>query len=303
MYNIIPFIAIIASLAVILFIVVRKFPTLRSIDTEALSSEKQSKLHEKIVIDRIKRRLSGLGKIGKMPVVGKVFNTTNNKIKKVYHRLLDLEKKHRFINSKKVKEVREKVLSSGSIGRYGKEERTLNEANMLLSENELESAEKKFIDVIGMNSENIEAYEGLGEVYINLNQNDSARETFEHITKLDVDNSNAFYKLGNISFSEGDVDTARENYIKANNLKKHDVLILTALSDSCQELEYNEEAVSYLKEIINLEPNNPRYLDSLISISIKIKDKGLAESSLGKLKDVNPENKKIKGYEDKIKLL
>lgn len=303
MYNIIPFIAITVSLAVILFIVVRKFPTLRSIDTESLSSEKQNKLHEKIVIDRIKRRLSGFGKVGKFPIFYNVFNLMNNKVKKIHNRLLDLERKHRFINSKKVKEVKERVLSSGSIGKYGKEDRALNDANILLAENNFESAEKKFIEVIGMNPENVKAYEGLGEVYINLGQNDSAMETFNHIAKLDPNNSGAYYKMGNISFSGGDFDIARENYIKANNLKKHDMLILTALSDVCQELEYNEEAASYLREIINLEPNNPRYLDSLIAVSIKTKDRVLAESSLSKLKEVNPENKKIKEYQDKINSL
>ena len=58
--------------------------------------------------------------------------------------------------------------------------------------------------------------------------------------------------------------------------------------------------MSYLKEAVTIESGNPKYLDRLIELSIILKDKNLAETSLSKLKEINPENKKINEYKDKI---
>jgi len=295
MYNIIPFIIIMASLAVILFIIIKKFPTLSSIDVESLSKEKQNRLHEKIVMDRIKRRLVKISKIIKIPFLKKGMELLKTKSAFFYKRLVDLERKYKLYRPKK--EHHENFFPEEE----SKEQKILEKAFFLLEASDFNSAEKKFIKVISINPKNIKAYEGLGEVYLHSNQNKSAEEVWEYIIKLDQRNSDAYFKLGNLNFERGNIDLAREYYLKANKFKKHSAPILIGLSDACQLLGYNEEALSYIKEAVNLEPNNPRHLDRLIDISIKTKDKGLAENSLDKLREVNPENKKIEDYKNKIK--
>src|SRR3989338_8333918 len=102
MYNIIPFIIIVFSLMVILFIIVRKFPMLSSIDVESTLKDRQTKLHEKIIIDRIRRRIIGWVNIKNIPIVNNVFNRLVSQSKLFYNKLITLEKKHRlFIGGKK----------------------------------------------------------------------------------------------------------------------------------------------------------------------------------------------------------
>lgn len=293
MYNIIPFLIIIASLSIILFIIIRKFPTLSSVDTEASPKEKQSRLHEKIVVGRIKRRFAGWLNIKKISLVSKWFIGLKNSLKTFHERLIDLEKKNRFIGFKK----RKKALGDD------REIGVLREAENLFKENKPEEAEKKFIEVIKLNAHNMDAYRGLGEIYLELKQYNQAKEVFEYIIKFDERDSDAYFKLGTVKQGEGDTSTAREYYLKANKLSPGSIKTLAGLIDTCRSLNFNEEALGYLKEAINIEPNNPRYLDQLIDIGIILKDKELAIENLDKLKEVNPENKKIEEYKKVIKEL
>ena len=185
----------------------------------------------------------------------------------------------------------------------GKFEIILEEAKSLLTDNNLAEAEKKFIEAISLNPQNVKAYKGLGKIYLELKQYEQAKEVFEHILKLDNKDSYAYFALGDISLNNGDAVSARENYLKAVEYKKHNASMLIELAKTCQTLGYNEEALSHLKEAVNIDPNNPNYLDYLIKASIDLKDKNLAENILYKLEKINPENKKIEEYENLIKEL
>ena len=51
---------------------------------------------------------------------------------------------------------------------------------------------------------------------------------------------------------------------------------------------------------MELEPENPKYIDKLIEISIIVGNKKIAKSGLSQLKKVNPENNKLALFEQKI---
>ncbi|MBT4277412.1 tetratricopeptide repeat protein [Candidatus Falkowbacteria bacterium] len=291
MYDIIPFSIIIISLAIILFIVVRKFPALSSVDIDSLSEEKQSKLHEQIVISRIKNRFKKIVSSKKISFLTKPGIFLKNNFRLLYKKLLNLEKKYKFSKTK-IKEITDKEIY--------KREDALTEAQTLLKDNNLDLAEKKFVEALNLDPQNIKAYEGLSEIYMKLDQDDQAIEVLNHIIKIEENNSQAYFKLGQINFNQGDIKEAREYYLKAVKFKPHYPPILLALANVCQSLEFNEEALSYLKEAVTIESGNPKYLDRLIELSIILKDKNLAETSLSKLKEINPENKKINEYKDKI---
>ena len=67
-----------------------------------------------------------------------------------------------------------------------------------------------------------------------------------------------------------------------------------------KEADQLSEAREKLSEALKISPNNPRYLDTMLEISIMKKDKILAQSTYDKLAEVNPENKKLKEWERKI---
>ena len=291
MYNIIPLGIIIISLIIILLIIIRKFPALSSVNPEPTPEEEQNKLREKLVIERIKRRLREISGVEKVKFFRQVNDLFKKKFLGFYKKLLTLEKKYKLT---KFKETGVKDQDKEKIKIF------LREASELIKGDNLEEAEKKLLKIIEIDPYNVSAYEGLGDIYKKLKQFDQAKEIFEHILKIDKDNCKAYIGLGNIYFQLGDYVLSRENYLKAYRIKRHNPLVLFDLAEACKSLEYNEEALSYLKEAVNIEPNNPKYLDSLIELSIVLKDKNLAKNSLLKLKQINPDNKKILEYKNKL---
>lgn len=298
MYNIVPFVIASVSLIIILVIIIKKFSILSSINVDSMPEEKESILKEKIVISRVKRRFNILANLKYFTAIKRRISGFLNRIKSFHNKLLKLESGYKF----RIKSIRRRKVNSSEIENL-EMDTILKDGQKLLNKNNFELAEKKYIEAIKFDPHKIEAYEGLGKIYLQLKQHSQADEIFKYIIKIDKNNSNAFFSLGIINFQENKFDLARENYLKAVKLERHNALILSNLAESCKALDYNEEASSYLKEAINIEPNNPRYLDSLTEISIILKDKSLAENTLKKLQEVNPENKKIKEYKNKVGLL
>ena len=59
-------------------------------------------------------------------------------------------------------------------------------------------------------------------------------------------------------------------------------------------------AIKNFKEALKLQPNNPKLLDLLLKISIMVKDKKIANSTLKLLKLADPENQKIQDLENEV---
>lgn len=145
--------------------------------------------------------------------------------------------------------------------------RLLNEADGLVEKDNLGLAEKKLIEVINLDNKNIEAFKKLGALYFKQRNFNEAKETFSHVLKLtEDDDSEIYFDLSLIYKELGDI----------------------------------EQAIANINNALRAEPNNPRYLDTLLDISIINKDKVLALKAYKKLKEVNPENQKLSELKKQI---
>ena len=99
-----------------------------------------------------------------------------------------------------------------------------------------------------------------------------AKQTFEHILKL-MEDSEDLTEIAEIHFNLSLVNQA------LNNL---------------------DEALGNIKRALGIEPNNPRYLDTRLEISIINKDKILALNTYDKLKKAISEIKKLKDFKKQI---
>ncbi len=178
----------------------------------------------------------------------------------------------------KLLELKDSYKAEEAVPPDGKEQRIeelFEQSQDLIKNEELKEAEKLLIEMIGLDSKNLKAFKELGSVYsANKNYNE-ARETYRHILKLTED-------------SDSSNDTAW-------------VYFNLALVD--QEEEKYDQAQNEIKKALKIEPNNPRYLDTALEISIINKDKVNALSAYEALKKVNPDNQKLKELKQKIKKL
>lgn len=261
MYNIIPLIIILICLAVILAIVLKKLPLLAVFDVNSIPEEKEAETKNKIMEERMERRLKVLyNKI--KPFLQLIGNFFQRKVKSGQEKIADLEEKYKSKARKEALVTKEEFQSLEK-----RIDLLLDEAKSQVKTEEYDLAEKKYIEILSLDAKNIAAYRGLADLYIAQKQLVEAIATYKHIIKLDKTNSQAYFELAEVLVQMDDYDTALNNISKA----------------------------------LEVEPVNPKYLDLLLSISIIIKNKEMATEALERLKAVNPENAKIPEFEEKIR--
>ena len=270
MFNIIPLILILVGLAVIIVIVVRKFSMLANLDVENIPAEREARFKEQIIGKRIERNLlkyySRLSRISG-PLAGAIGNFS----KWIYGRLLEFRENYN-----------KEELKTGGVGGEELVSRLFLEAEELIKKDSSEEAEKRYIDVIAVDSKNVKAFRGLGQLYYNRKNYSEATQTLEHVLKL----------------LEKKHENPEENKKDEINTQLASVYFdLAQISRSGEN--YTQAAVN-LDKALAIEPNNPRFLDAKLELAIINKDKIAALDAYEHLMKVNPENQKLANFKQEI---
>jgi len=294
MYNIIPLIIILFCLVVILAIVFKKLPLLANFDIGSIPQEKEADTKTKIMEERLQRKAKFI-----LSNIKPYFKHLVKDIKKqydaTYAKLKDMEEKY-----KAKPEVKTIVTKKEFDDFEKKKDNILKQAEELIDKEEYEEAEKKYIEIISSDPKNVEAYRGLGNLYFLQDNYEDAKQTFEHILKINKEDDLAYAKLGAIAVESGDLKDAKDSLLKSIKIQNKAIHYFE-LAEVCYKLEEYEDAIKNLDNALEIEPNNPKYLDFLITVSIAVKDKERSNAALSKLKEVNPDNKKIEEFDAEIK--
>ena len=158
MFNILPIILIILSLAVIVFIIVRKFPQLSLLDVDSIPEVKIERKKIEIIKKKITEQAKEAGKrrqksfqpfIQKAKEVQLFFRKYVGKVEREVMRK-DEDKKPKKISGEENAELAI-ILKEAHNARQGEN---------------YDVAEEKYIAVIKIDQRNREAYRGLGDVYL-----------------------------------------------------------------------------------------------------------------------------------------
>ena len=268
-FYLIPVIIILICLLAIIFIVIKKLPNLTALKVETIPSEKENQVKNRIIIERLARKALKakqlLVELGG-PLIGEFKRIFND----FYQRILELEKKN--LKPQPLKEIDVKQESKLKI----------EEAKNNLMEKNFEAAEKICIEILELDIKNLEAYEILAEIYLARKEYKKARETYRYLIKL-------FSKIAAASQVESE---------------KHRLANYCANLGWVYQLENkNTYALNYYQKAIELEPNNPRFLDLLLKICIILKNKNLAQQTFSALAQADPENQKLAEIQGEIENL
>jgi len=146
--------------------------------------------------------------------------------------------------------------------------RSLEQAEKCIENEQWGEAEQKFLSVLHIEKSHTRAYEGLGEVYWNLNQWKEAMETYRFL----------FRRLK----------------------EKTPIGYFHRWGESAMELGNFTQAMEAFERALSMEPSHPRTLDLLTQSAILGANVDVAARALEKLKEVNPENQKIVEFEEKL---
>lgn len=293
-YEIIFLILAIVSLIGVAYFFIRKFPLAARVDIKTLLENKQQEIKKNILEQRLRRVLLDSTKIWREKSKN-LLKVLKNILVSLYHDLLEKEKQ--LLNR------RRQAKSVAAVGMTSLQQRLdnlLTQANEHMKKDELAEAEKKFLEIISLDPKNIDAFEGLGDMYVELKKYNEAKEVFEYLLKLSSAEAYFHDKLGQVARAQGHLQEAEAQFrisVETNNQNANYLYNLAEVF--VMENEY-DKAVEYFEKAFDLEPKNPKYLDALLNISIIRKDKVRAGQILNILVEVNPENKKISEWQEQI---
>ncbi|MCF7860274.1 hypothetical protein K9M09_01485 [Patescibacteria group bacterium] len=268
MLNTIAWIVAIISILSIIYIIIRKFPALSILDVENIPGEKEAKFKEQILRQRLERDFGRAAKIY-LRFRGLVGGLIGGFLRRHYQKLSKVRDDLRRQKKLSFSEKKERI------------EDLFMRAKNALAEDDYEVAEKNLIEVISLDAKRLLAFLDLAEVYRLRKNFSEAKATLEHALKLALQLSRDPEMLEGIIVAE----------------------IHFSLAWICFELSLLDESLEYIRQALDAEPNNPRYLDLILDLSIMRKDKKLALASWEKLATANPENKKLEELKTKIDLL
>lgn len=261
MYNLWPLLIIAFAFLVIVFIIFRHFPALAVLDAENIPEEKERRIKEKIIKERMRRKFIFLNNFFKK------FSDFFNKVSNIFWTKLENWR------DRKKEEQMEKTLSEVS-----SEERikmTFSIAEDFINQENWIEAEKKLIEIIGLDDKNFMAFSDLGKVYQAQEKWQEAKQTLLYAVKL----AELFPDKASLN------DFSNLNY---------------SLALINQELGDISSAINSLNKALENDPNNPRYLDLMLNLCIMKRDKNLATEFLERIKKVNPQNNNISDWAEDI---
>jgi len=279
MFNIIPLILILLSLTTIIIIVVKKFSVLANLDVNTIQSEREIKFKERIIGNRLKRNyFKYYSKI--LKIINPIINSVRKYSKITYKKLIDFKNnygKENILNDINKELVKEMIVDVEKI-----------------ANNNFEEAEKKYIEIIGIDSGNIDAFKSLGKFYYNNKKYNEAKQTQEHALKL------LEKKYSLISGGQDNNLNEEEHKKKKNELEMNIASVYYDLSLINCSLENNILALEIINKALKIEQNNPRYLDIKFKISIICKDKISANEAYEAMKKVNSDNQNLSEFKKQL---
>ena len=226
------------------------------LDPESVPESVSKKKKQELLRNRIERTGLKYANKAQKNVIRPLGSSLQNAFRRLAGKLTAAERKYQ----------QEKHKQAAQEGDLRVIDQLVDEAQKLMDEEVWDLAEKKLIQVIGLDSRNSEAYELLGRVYLAMKDNESAKETFTFLNKLNKKDASVIASLGEVNMKLGDIKEAAEHFEKA----------------------------------VELSPKNPKYLDMWIDAIIESGDLHKAMTALDCLIEVNPENKKIPEFESRI---
>lgn len=251
-------ILIIISLAVLVWILGRHFAELRILNVEDLPGERERQVKAGILADRLRRgareRAHGLRQL--LTPLSALASRIRQRFTGKLHEL-------------ELAYERAKRLALGTRGkRTAQIMGLIREALEFERQEKFEEAERKYIAVVSLDTRNVDAYEGLGNLYLRMKKYTEAREALSFILKFRPADASVLVSLGEVALALGKP----------------------------------EEALPHFKQAVELRRANPKYLDFFIETAILAGSKKDALLGLKLMRAANPENQKIGEWERRINL-
>lgn len=159
---------------------------------------------------------------------------------------------------------------------------------------DLDTYEKKLIELLSYDEENIKALEMLSSLYINLWKNKKSFSLLKKLIQIDMQNDNAIWNLSKIYIDMWEVDTAKVLIEKAIDINPNNHRYYVTNADILYNKWELEKALESMYKVLDMKPNNIIYLDAIASLYEELWEFLKAKAFWIKIIDLEPEYDRAK---------
>lgn len=186
-------------------------------------------------------------------------------------------------NNKTIQEKQKKLL-----------DKIMYEANALKKEWKLEDYEKKLIEWLAIEPENLDLNKQLAELYFTIWNHKKALSLLKKIIERDPEDHNAIWQIWEIYLITWDFETSELLIEKAINLKPNNPKYYISMVEIMYNTDRKKDAVAVMEKIVKLRPTNANYIMTLAELYDEIEDPDNAKKYYFRVLEQEPNNEKAK---------
>ncbi len=168
------------------------------------------------------------------------------------------------------------------------------EANVYKKDGKLEEYEKKLIEGLAIEPDNLEFNKQLADLYFTIWNHKKALSLLKKIIEEDPDDHNAIRQIWEIYLISWDYETAELLIEKAINTKPSNPKYYISMVEILYNTERKKDAIAVMEKIVKLRPTNSNYALTLAELYEETQDNDNAKKYYFKVLEQEPNNEKAK---------
>lgn len=179
----------------------------------------------------------------------------------------------------------------------------VSEARSLMRDLKWADAEKRFLEVLALDPHHVDAYKGLGQIYLKQKLYPQARETFAFILKMNRADDTTYAALADIEEAAGHVHEAELYRLQAVELGGKQAHRHAELAQHYLEAGDLIKAWPPAKRAVELEQNSSKYVELALEIAVKSGDAAEARFYYQKFRLLSDDRARFQYWREKVEEL
>lgn len=260
--SLLPFLGAAVCIGVAFSIVRKHWSEIRLLDPESVKEERQRRKRVEMIerrFDRIRaERLLPFRRFSR--AIGLAFTAFQKRLQERVHAFESTYRSVKNPFSAIAPTARERIKT------------LLSEGRSLARDLKFADAERRYLEILSLDTRHVDAYKGLGTIYLKQKLYPQARETFEFLVKLKKTDDAVYAGLAEISEAEGDLTKAETYRDKAVELGLRQPQRHAELAEFLLRQNRPVEALASAEGAVNKEPGSARYIELALEAALAAKE-------------------------------
>jgi tetratricopeptide (TPR) repeat protein len=279
-----------AAVAAMGFLVAKHWKELRLLDPMSMKEEQVKKQREDMILRRFERlssdRLEGAKRFGRQ-----FGRKATQSYRRLYRKLKRFEHAYKRTS---------KPLAAMGPSTKERVKNLLGEARAFSRDLKWADAERRYLEILSLDERNVDAFRGLGQIYLKQKLYPQAKETFEFLQKIGKADDAVFAGLAEIALADGNLALAERMRMKAVDESPKQSHRYAELAEFYVDQDDAEKAWPHAKRASDLEPGSAKYLELSLETAILLGDKKEAKERFQKLRLLIEDQARFQSWKEKI---